>query len=70
MNNWLFLARVNVNESRFRRLKMWHLPHQRAFSWALLNMAASARRRYVAEKAALTTSNKPAQADLFGGSPC
>ena len=64
MNNWLFLARVNVNESRFRRLKMWHLPHQRAFSWALLNMAASARRRYMAEKVA----SKPVQADLFGGS--
>lgn len=62
-NNWLFIARVNVTESRARRLRMSHLPHQVAFSWSLLNMAASARRRYMAEK----TATKPVQADLFGG---
>lgn len=63
MNHWLFIARVNVNESRSRRLRYPHLRHQINFSWSLLNSAANCRRRYMAEKAA----SKPAQADLFGG---
>lgn len=70
MNHSLHMAWAHLNESRARRLRMGHLPHQVAFSWTLLNWAASARRRYMSEKAALTTSKKPAQADLFGGSPC
>ena len=67
---WLHCARVTLTESRTRRLSMWHLPWQRSFSWWLQNSAANDRQRYIAEKAAVTTSNEPAQADLFGGSPC
>lgn len=60
-NNLIFIARVCVNESRARRLRMSHLPHQVAYSWALLNSAANFRRRYIESK-------KPAvvvQGDLF-----
>lgn len=66
MTHNLNVAWACLKESRARRLRMGHLPHQVAFSWTLLNWAANARHRYMAEKAA----NKPAQADLFGGSPC
>jgi hypothetical protein len=62
MNHQLHMAWAHLNESRARRLRMSHLPHQVAFSWTLLNWAASARRRYMAEKAAA----KPVQSDLFG----
>lgn len=63
MTHSLRMAWAHLNESRARRLRMGHLPHQVAFSWVLLNWTANARRRYMAEKAA----EKPAQADLFGG---
>ena len=66
MSHQLHMAWAHLNESRARRLRMSHLPHQVAFSWTLLNWTASARRRYMAEKAA----TKPVQADLFGGSTC
>lgn len=66
MNHSLHMAWAHLNESRVRRLRMSHLPHQVAFSWTLLNWAASARRRYMAEKVAA----KPVQSDLFGGFQC
>jgi hypothetical protein len=49
-NNLIFIARVCVNESRSRRLRMSHLPHQVAFSWSLLNSAANFRRQYIESK--------------------
>lgn len=60
-NNFLFIARVHVCESRARRLRMSHLPHQVAFSWTLLNWAASARRKYIESKNPAVT----VQGDLF-----
>ena len=63
MNHELHMAWAHLNESRARRLRMGHLPHQVAFSWTLLNWAANARRRYMASK----VKPAPAQGDLFGG---
>ncbi len=66
MNHHFYIAKSHVGESRARRLRMGHLPHQVQFGWTLLNWAANARRRYMAEKAA----SEPVQADLFGGASC
>lgn len=62
MKHELHMAWAHLNESRARRLRMSHLPHQVAFSWTLMNWAANARRKYIESKKPVVT----VQGDLFG----